>query len=64
MEYMHLVGVEQVQSAANRMMEAANLMNRAANTIHEAVREVNEMNTSYIDRLDEIIKILDRIEGE
>ena len=37
MEYIHLVGVEQVQTAAERMVEAAERMNTAANMMSEAL---------------------------
>ncbi len=36
-EYMHLIGTEQVQSAAARMADAAERMNHAARAIDEAV---------------------------
>lgn len=52
MEHMHLVGVEQIQSAANRMVEAADRMSRAANTVHDAVYRHGEMMREFIERLE------------
>ena len=45
MEYIHLVGTEDVQRAARQMSEAADVMLRAANTI---VGE-NEMHRRFLD---------------
>lgn len=43
-KYVTLMGVEQVQSAANTMREAAYEIHRAANTISEALRiHTNDM---------------------
>lgn len=38
MEYIHLVGAEQVQTAANRIQSAADDIRRAGNQIEEAAR--------------------------
>jgi Sec-independent protein translocase protein TatA len=52
-EYVHLVGTEQVQSAANSMREAAHEMRRAANEISEAMhlqqRTLQETNAVLTD---------------
>jgi len=50
-EHMHLIGTEQVQSAANTMKEAAHEMHRAANTIHNALQEHGNIMRELIDEL-------------
>lgn len=51
MEHVHLIGTEQVQSAANTMREASYEMRRAANTIHEAFRIHNLMMQDFMEAL-------------
>ena len=51
MEYMHLVGVEQVQSAANTMISAAETMRRAANEITYALEKHSNMMRELVDTL-------------
>ena len=50
-QYVHLIGTEQVQSAANTMREAANTMHRAANEIAYALQKHTEMMREFMDRL-------------
>jgi hypothetical protein len=67
-EYMHLIGTEQVQSAANRMVEAADRMSRAANTISSALQnhENNICEALHIHGLImiEVMKELNKLEME
>jgi len=58
---MHLIGTEQVQSAANRMVEAAHEMSRAANTIHDAMKRNEEVMQDLMIKMDDLI---DAIEEE
>ena len=51
MEYVHLVGGEEVQRAANTMREAAELMQRAAATISESNTQHQRCMTEFIERL-------------
>lgn len=50
-EYVHLIGTEQVQSAANVMRAAAETMVRAATTIHDAMRSHEGVMREYMERL-------------
>lgn len=50
-EYMHLVGAEQVQIAANTIRTAASEMNRAANTISEALSSNERLIRELLDKL-------------
>ena len=61
-EYMHLIGVEQIQSAANRMMDAAERMNRAANTMHEVLSRHETAMESFALKIDELLDELDNDE--
>ena len=60
-QYMHLIGTEQIQSAANRMVEAAHEMNRAADTIHFALQRHEQMMQDLMIKMDDLI---DAIDGE
>ena len=60
-EYIHLVGAEQIQSAANRMVEAAHEMSRAANTIHDVMKRNEEVMQDLMIKIDGLI---DAIDGE
>lgn len=53
-EHIHLVGVEQVQTAANTMKSAASEMNRAANTISEVLNRHGRIMQEFLDKLNEI----------
>jgi hypothetical protein len=55
MEYMHLIGVEQIQSAANTMRDAAHEMHRSANTIHDALQRHGEIMREFMDRMDTML---------
>jgi len=48
MEYIHLVGVEQIQSAANTMKSAADDMRRSANIISQALEGHNRIMENFI----------------
>ena len=50
-KYMHLVGAEQVQSAANTMSSAAETMRRAANEITYALDKHSNMMRELVDTL-------------
>jgi len=47
-EYMHLIGTEQIQSAANTMKSAAIEMHRAANLIDESLRRHEVMMAEFM----------------
>jgi len=51
MEYIHLVGVEQIQNAANVMKSAAELMQRAANTIEYALQRHDSSMKEFMSEL-------------
>jgi predicted DNA-binding protein (UPF0251 family) len=67
-KYAHLIGTEQVQSAANTMKEAAHEMQRAANTIHDALQRHEEKmcDALYIHGqiMIEAMKELNRLEAK
>lgn len=50
-EYMHLIGTEQIQSAANTMSNAAHEMRRAANIIQDAVHRHGEIIQELLEEL-------------
>jgi len=52
-KYMHLIGTEQVQSAANTVKEAAHEMTRAANTIHFALQRHEQVMQELLEELRE-----------
>lgn len=54
MEYIHLIGVEQIQSAANQMMRAAELMKRSADEICSAIDAHSLLVHELIDKLDKL----------
>ena len=54
MEHVVLVGVEQVQSAGNRMIAASDEMHRSANLISESLRTFISDFRDQIDRLEVI----------
>lgn len=58
-EYVHLIGTEQVQSAANTMMSAAEVMRRSANTIHDSLDRHELMLRDVMQKIDELIEVLD-----
>jgi len=51
-EYIHLIGAEQVQSAANAMRSAADDMQRAANQISESMLAQQRFLDDWLSRLD------------
>jgi glycine cleavage system pyridoxal-binding protein P len=59
-EYIHLVGAEQIQSAANRMVEAAHEINRAANTIHDAMQRHEEVMRDLMIKIDNVVDELEK----
>ena len=67
-EYVHLIGTEQVQSAANTMRDAAHDMRNAANTIHNALQRHEEMVCNALcihgQIMIEIMKELNKLEME
>ena len=52
MEHVVLVGVEQVQSAGNRMIAASDEMHRSANLISESLRIFISDFREQVDRLE------------
>ena len=63
-EYIHLVGVEQVQSAANRMITAAELMNRAVNNMSEVLCRHEKVMQDLMIKIDDLIDAIDEEEEE
>ena len=55
----HLIGTEQVQSAANTMMNAAEIMRRSANTIHDSLDRHELMLRDVMQKIDELIEVLE-----
>ncbi len=51
-EFMQLVGVEEMQRAANRMQSAANDMQAAANQIDATLERAYQRANELIDRLE------------
>ena len=67
MEHILLVGVEQVQNAANRMVEAGHEMHRAANQIQDAIYRMETLfnhfgSDSLNGFIEEFKKQIDRLE--
>ena len=56
-EYIHLVGAEQVQSAANRMASAAEDMKRAASQMDESLMRQQRFLDDWLLRLEEVLKL-------
>lgn len=56
MEYMHLVGAETVQSAANTMSSAATDMERAASEMSGAASEFKRILDAFLIELREILE--------
>lgn len=54
-EYMHLIGAEQVQSAANSMRQAAHEMQQAASSIQEAVSSQRMLFDNFLTELRDIL---------
>lgn len=52
MDYINLLGVEDIVSAANTMRDAADRMQSAANTISDSVAAANNI---FLHRLEEIL---------
>lgn len=50
-KYVHLIGAEQVQSAANSMNHAADQMRSAANTMLDAVESQRRFMDDWLERL-------------
>lgn len=68
MDHVLLIGAEQVQSAANRMMEAAHEMHRSANQIQDAVYRMETVLNSFGNEtlqcfIEEFKKQVDRLEA-
>jgi len=59
MEYMHLIGTEQIQSAANSMKDAAHEMSRAANTIYNALQRHEQVMQDLMIKMDDLIDVID-----
>lgn len=55
-EHIHLVGVEQIQSAANTIRAAASEINRAANTISQALNDHERIMREFMTHIDDTIK--------
>lgn len=51
-EYMHLIGAEQVQSAANVMRAAADEMSRAATSIEYTMQQHQRFMEDWLQRLE------------
>jgi hypothetical protein len=54
-KYVHLVGVEQIQIAANTMRSAASEINRAANTISEALNSHEGVMREFMDKMETML---------
>ena len=54
-EYMHLVGAEQVQSAANRISSAADTMSSAASIMDSAAREMRAIADAFSSQLELVL---------
>lgn len=57
-KYVHLIGVEQIQSAANTMREAAHEMGRAAGEISYALEQHKRAMDEFV------VEMRDIMEGE
>lgn len=55
-QYIHLVGAEQVQSAANNMRAAADDMNRAASAMQQAVSDHQRIFDNFLVELRDVLK--------
>ena len=55
MEYIHLIGAEQVQTAGYSIGDAAEEMNRAANTISEALWQHRIFMDEWLERFERIM---------
>lgn len=67
MEHVLLVGTEQVQSAANRMMEAAHEMHRVSNQIQDVVYRMETLFNNFTNEglqgfIEDLKKQIDRLE--
>lgn len=58
-EYMHIIGTEQVQSAANIMRDAAERMTRAAIIIHGAMQKHEQTMQDLMIKIDDLIDAID-----
>lgn len=56
MEYIHLMGAEQVQSAGNTMRSAADTMERAASNIDGALYRHQQFLEDWLQRLAEVME--------
>lgn len=56
MEYIHLIGVEQIQSAANAMRSSADEMKRAADNFDESVRRLILAMNEHANRVEEAMR--------
>jgi hypothetical protein len=54
-EYMHLVGAEQVQTAANTMREAAHAMQNAASTMDFAFQQQRNFMDDWLQRFEVVL---------
>lgn len=55
MEYIHLVGTEQVQSAANQMRAAADDMQRAVGHLDEVLRQHSTRMNDWLQLFEQVL---------
>jgi hypothetical protein len=60
-EYMHLVGAEQVQQAANDINRAADKMARAATDMHYAIDRQKESLDNFITEFRDIVESMKEV---
>ena len=56
MEYMHLVGAEQVQAAGHAMTNAAHEMKSAASAIDETMRQHRQFMEDWLMRFEAVLE--------
>lgn len=55
-EYVHLIGVEQIQSAANAMRSSADDMKRAADNFDQSVYRLTQALNDHAQRIEEAMR--------
>jgi hypothetical protein len=62
--YVHLIGAEQIQNAANKMMEAAHLMTQASNNMCHAVQQQELTLSAFLVDFERLLDSMDEEEEE
>ena len=63
-EYMHLIGAEQVQTAANTMREAAHDMQNAASTMDFSLQQHRNLMDDWLQRLEQVLTAIPSRSGK